>query len=183
MILIHSFLIWHSAHKMKRIDIVSQLKKENLIGIELGVAKGTFSKQLFETGLFREFYGVDRYTDRGHDMSEYFNVLKMFKDNPNVYMLRSTFDEAITLFRDNYFDFIYVDGYAHTGQDEGSTLYSWFDKLKPGGIFAGHDYCLSWNKTVEEVDKFVKDKDLFLHITESENLAFHEQYPSWWTIK
>ncbi len=32
-------------------------------------------------------------------------------------VLRATFAEALALFPDEYFDLVYLDGYAHTGND------------------------------------------------------------------
>ena len=41
-----------------------------------------------------------------------------------------TFDDAIDLFEDQFFDFIYIDGFAHTGEEGGETLIKWYRKLK-----------------------------------------------------
>lgn len=49
---------------------------------------------------------------------------------------------GLTLFPDSFFDFIYIDswhGYKPVKRDMG-----WWVKLKPGGIFAGHDYEEQW---------------------------------------
>ena len=53
-----------------RYDVVSSLDGTNNIGIELGVAKGDFSKKMIQTNKFRKFYGVDMYNDT-HDTNEY----------------------------------------------------------------------------------------------------------------
>ena len=39
-----------------RYDLVNLLEKGSLIGIELGVAKGLFSKKMIETGKFKFFF-------------------------------------------------------------------------------------------------------------------------------
>ena len=39
-----------------RYDLVNLLEKDSLIGIELGVAKGLFSKKMIETGKFKFFW-------------------------------------------------------------------------------------------------------------------------------
>lgn len=163
-------------YNMKRIDIVKKLKRKKLIGTELGVACGAFSKQLVATNYFTEFYCIDKWNDH-HSIKEYFGVTKYFKDNKNVNVLRSTFDEALSLFEDEYFDFVYIDGYAHTGQDNGNTLYTWFEKVKKGGIISGHDYHEEWKETVDVVDKFITDKNLKLNTTNE------LRWPSWWAKK
>ena len=55
--------------------------------------------------------------------------------------LRGTFESHVNSFDDETFDFIFIDGYANSGQENGKTLDDWWPKLKPGGIFSGHDYC------------------------------------------
>ncbi len=75
------------------------------------------------------------------------------------------------------FDFIYIDGYAHTGQDNGTILKDWWPKLKSGGMFAGHDYCKQFPKTIEEVNKFATRHQLKLNFTKE------EKYTSWYCIK
>lgn len=165
-----------------RNDLFSVLNGSKNIGIELGVAKGRYSKLMVDSGKFSKVYGIDRYTDH-HDSKEYISAISYVGlDKPYV-LIRSTFDEALTLFEDEYFDFIYVDGYAHTGQEEGKTLYSWYRKLKKGGVFAGHDYHEKWPLTKKSVDNFVAENNLTLNITFEENDEKNCLYPSWYVLK
>jgi ubiquinone/menaquinone biosynthesis C-methylase UbiE len=161
-----------------RKDILNALKGSNNVGIELGVAGGRYSKQMVESNKFSKVYGVDIYQDH-HDTKQYLSTLSYIGlDNPYT-LIRSSFEEALILFPDNFFDYIYIDGYAHTGQEEGKTLYNWFSKLKENGIFAGHDYHSKWPKTVKAVDEFVKFYNLNLNLTNEQTPL----YPSWYTFK
>lgn len=162
---------------MKREDIVKKINKKNLVGVELGVASGCFSKKLVETNKFKEFYCIDKWNDH-HSVKEYYGVHRYFKQFSEVNVLRSSFDEAIDLFPSDYFDFIYIDGYAHTGQDDGTTLHKWYEKLKVGGIYSGHDYHTDWSATIRQVDLFVEKFNLKLNLTTET-----DEYPSWWCIK
>jgi len=123
-------------HFHRRGDI-AQLVKPDGIGIELGVARGWLSERLLASGNFHHLYSVDRWDgDRGHDVEEYkvaIRALMPYRDKNTC--LKMSFDEALDLFADEYFDFIYIDGYAHTGQEGGKTLENWWPKLKPGGLF------------------------------------------------
>ena len=130
-------------------DLVTLLR-DDPIGIELGVARGRFSHQLTKDGLFKEFYSIDKWDDH-HNVAEYLFCVKTLT---NCTVIRSTFKEALVNFDDEYFDFIYIDGYAHLGQEGGDTLTDWYPKLKEGGIFAGHDYDERWPKTIASVDSF-----------------------------
>tara|TARA_A100001201_G_scaffold118843_1_gene102390 strand:+ start:935 stop:1423 length:489 start_codon:yes stop_codon:yes gene_type:complete len=161
---------------MNRLEIANKIKQDKPIGAELGVASGGFSEQLINTNIFSHFYSIDKWNDH-HCIKEYFNLLKKLNNKENIHVIRATFKEALNLFQDNYFDFIYIDGYAHTGQDNGTTLYDWYEKVKSGGVISGHDYHKKWPKTIECVDKFIKDKNLKLNLT-NEN-----EFPSWWCYK
>ncbi len=90
-----------------------------------------------------------------------------------------SFAEALPHFADGSLDFIYIDGYAHTGQESGGTLRDWWPKLRAGGVFAGHDYCARYQPTCDAVDAFVAANGLTLHVTETGG----DSFPSWWVIK
>jgi len=155
------------------------LNSKNLTGygVELGVSGGYFSNVLLKTSRLKILFSIDRWNDH-HNYQQYLkaaNLLSSFKERSVV--LKLTFEEAVHLFKDETFDFIYIDGYAHTGQDNGRTLREWWPKVRKGGIFAGHDYSkTSWPKTVEQVDKFAKDNNLKPEFTE-------EKFASWYVTK
>ena len=98
-----------------RYDLVNLLEKDSLIGIELGVAGGLFSKKMIETGKFKFFFGVDKYSDH-HDLNQYKSAIKYVGILENYKLLKLDFNEALEMFDDQFFDFIYIDGYAHNGQ-------------------------------------------------------------------
>jgi predicted O-methyltransferase YrrM len=171
----------------RREDIVSLVSNHDdatCIGVELGVATGQFSKRILMNSRMHLF-SIDMWAgDRGHDVEQYKEALRAllpFKERSTV--LRMRFDDALELFRDGYFDFVYIDGYAHTGEEEGQTLADWFPKLKAGGLFAGDDYSDRWPKTVKAVDKFVEKFDLELNIHEYEPDNPWDGIPSWWVRK
>ena len=50
--------------------------------------------------------------------------------------------EAVELFEDNFFDYIYIDA-AHDYNNVMKDINGWMSKLKTGGVMAGHDYYIS----------------------------------------
>ena len=147
------------------------------IGVELGVARGDFSVDMLRGASWAEWYAVDRWADH-HDEEEFGIASKRIMEFGCARVLRMTFADAAPEFADGYFDFVYVDGYAHTGQDEGRTLRDWFAKVKAGGVFAGHDYCRRcWPQTVEVVDAFFGSLGLEVHVVGQD-----DTYPSWMVI-
>ncbi|MDD4109935.1 MAG: class I SAM-dependent methyltransferase [Clostridia bacterium] len=146
---------------------------------ELGVAAGDFSYYIITNSKLAMLYSIDMWAgDRGHTDDQYKEAIK--KLMPYAHrnnMIRLKFDTALDLFPDHHFDFIYVDGYAHTGQDNGKTLYDWWKKVKPGGVFAGHDYNECFPLMVQSMDEFIKTNNLTL------NIINEKPYTSWYIIK
>ncbi len=168
---------------INRFDIFYELKKNNNIGIELGVANGSFSKKMVNSGKFSKYFGVDSY-EGIHDINEYKKALKNTNfTNFSANLLKMDFSEALSLFDDDYFDFIYVDGFAHTGEEGGKTIIDWFQKLKVGGILAGDDYHDDWPLVVWAVNDLCKQLNCNLNLTQISKDNEYSSYPSWYVIK
>jgi len=165
-------------HRNGLIDLVP--KHGN--AVELGVAKGDFSKLIADLRPDINLWCIDKWDDH-HNYAEYLRVLERFEHSPNVLITRSNFKACLHRFKDCYFNWIYIDGYAHTGQEDGKTLSEWFPKLKSGGLFSGHDYTIKYEHTIHAVNNFrcsLDSKEVSeLHITKEEL----PQYPSWWFYK
>lgn len=162
---------------------ITKLINNRGIGIELGIAEGIFHERVLQNSeLF--MYGVDMYNDRTHNHDEYLRAMKRILQYPcRSSILKMRFNEALNLFPDDFFDIIYIDGYAHTGQEGGKTLIDWWPKLKKNGVFAGDDYHERWPLVIEVVDDFVKQKNQKLNIIDChENVRWCE-YPTWYVIK
>lgn len=154
--------------------------------MELGVALGQFSERILRDSDLAFLYSIDMWSgDRGHDTEEYKSALRRllpYKERNTC--LRITFDEALDLFPDEYFDFIYVDGYAHTGQNSGKTLRDWWSKLKSGGVFSGDDYSPRWPPVMREVDEFMHREGLeFYTLTPAEREDGYSANASWIAFK
>lgn len=157
-----------------RIALAAALSGE---GVELGVARGDYSLAILGNVRVTKLHSVDRWSDH-HDEREYrkaADLLSVFGSRSAI--VRASFCDALGLFPDASLDFVYIDGYAHTGQDGGRTLADWWPKLKPGGMFAGHDYHPRYQPTIDVVDAFMASRGLQFGLTEEDEL------PSWWTIK
>lgn len=147
-------------------------------GVELGVAAGYFSASILCSPTVTRLWSIDRWTDH-HDLQEYKKATEFLarRGQGRCIPLRMTFAEAAALFADESLQFIYIDGYAHTGQDGGKTLAEWWPKLKSGGVFSGHDYHPQFPLTIAEVDAFAQKYQLQVNFTKE------TRYPSWWLIK
>jgi len=170
-----------NANDLDRTKVPNLLSENQNIGIELGVAKGDYSYILYKSNKFKKLYGVDSYEDI--HQPEYLIALKKFYNLDNYHLFKCKFEEALDLFPDEYFDFIYIDGYAHTGQEAGKTLSQWYTKLKIGGIFSGDDYDENWPLTVKAVNNFSSVIGEKLYLTGINNYNDYSKYKSWYLIK
>lgn len=146
---------------------------------ELGVARGDFSAALLRNHpQIGKLYAIDKWNDERHPKSEKNAACRNLTD-PRAVIVHQTFEQAAASpqFDGIEFDLVYVDGYAHTGQDNGRTLDLWWPKVRPGGIFAGHDYDPHWPQTIQAVNTFAYGRNLILN-------TIHERpYNSWWIKK
>lgn len=174
--------------KPRRQDLLSFISNRNGVGIELGVAEGAFSEMILQEFQEDDFYlySVDMWAgDRGHDNQEYRKTIQRlspWKHKNSI--IRLPFDDALDLFPDGHFEFVYVDGYAHTGEADGKYFRDWWPKVKPGGIMAGDDYHTDWPRVIPAVTSFASEIGREVNIipnTEKSNKW--SLYPSWFVYK
>ena len=168
-----------------RHDVIKLLKKPHgNIGVELGVAEGIFSDRMVKSRAFEIFFGIDKYTDKPWVTIEaYKRALRKIGLQSPYRLLRMTFDEAYDLFENESLDFIYVDGYAYTGENGGDIIYKWARKVKIGGVIAGDDYQSDWPLVIKAVDAFVQDHGFELFMTTKVESSAYCGYPSWAVVK
>ena len=180
LIVFHECNVGRKSNVENRRKLMGELVKEGDVVAELGVDWGSFSNFILGKTPCGKLYSIDRWAgDRGHDdkqESDCRGLLGKYGDRSEV--IKATFDEALPLIEDESLDVIYIDGYAHTGQENGKTLRDWWRKVKPGGFMSGHDYCGKWPKTKAAVDAFAKSKGLR---AKSTNDA--KEFESWWMQK
>ena len=125
-------------------------------GVELGVARGRFSRHLLAHCPLQKLYSIDRWAgDRGHGVAQCLEATQRLAPfGARSIVLRATFDEALDCFEDGSLDFAYIDGYAHQGNENGATLERWWPKIRDGGLLAGHDYSTTYPKNQRAVDAF-----------------------------
>jgi hypothetical protein len=165
----------------------------NLEGVEVGVAFGENAEIILDTCRMWRMYLIDPwnyvpdedpigYADAIKDWRGCmaYCAAKMKRFDERAIMVRDTSVNASQRFADGSLDFVYIDA-NHKRPYIDNDLHAWFNKVKKGGIFGGHDYhnvnrpdyvC----EVKDAVDAFFADKDYTLHITEDED-------PSWYIIK
>ncbi len=177
------------------------------IGVELGVHTGQFSRQLLQSWKGQKLWLVDPWIHLS-DYLDSFNASDQIMERrflitqkklaswiSRVEFLRDRSENAVTYFRDESCDFVYIDAnhsYKHVTND----LNLWYPKVKKGGLLAGHDYfdafadnhlepifcdnadpnLLTSYGAKSAVNEFAQNLNIEFKITK-------EIYPTWYFIK
>ena len=156
----------------------------NGIGVEVGVERGIFSDILLKTSELKTLISVDRWRPkRLHHMHRAVELLA--KHGSRSICIRGESRDVSRLLQYEILDLVYIDA-THSFEAIRSDLRYWWPKLKPGGLFAGHDYMImTWNEgqrwqevcgVITAVDEFVKEHGLDLHLTKKD-------WKSWYCFK
>lgn len=133
--------------------LISILKPK--VVVELGVYKGqsytAFCQAVKTLKLNTRCYGIDTWKGDIH-LGEYEEEIykELSNYNQNEYsefsqLLRMTFNEALTHFKDGSIDLLHIDG-SHSYEEVKEDFKSWLPKMSPAGVMVFHD-------------TFIKDKD------------------------
>lgn len=162
-------------------DLLPMAIPDHAVVAELGVYLGEFSETLLQLPNIDLLYSIDAWGDEAHPEKEYQSTVERLAPYGNRNsILRMKFDEAVKKFPDGHFDLVYVDGYAHEGEDNGRTFWDWWPKVKSGGIFAGHDYCKRhWPLVPLHLDRFAEHHGLNIHVTSETSDPQAIIFPSW----
>ena len=152
-----------------------------IIGCEIGVCLGYTADLFLKEINFSKYYAIDNYpsytdwdgsninADRQNFIKQHaFNKLSKYKNLEFNFISSTNFAEMIP---DSSLDFIFVDG-DHSYEGVLRDFKQLYNKVKPFGIFSGHDYNLPGvSKALKE---FFKD-DFFKIIVVSNNAWYIEK--------
>jgi hypothetical protein len=164
-------------------------------GAEIGVKRGGFSDHILWHWKGARFISIDpwlsvdweEYVDRSNVTQDEFdknyvftkNRLAKYGSRSEIWRQRSV--EAAERVPPHSMDFVYIDA-RHDYESVKEDLHAWFDKVRPGGIFAGHDYAdgilVQGDFGVKSaVDEFFGERGIPVHITQGPSPV--EMFPSW----
>jgi predicted O-methyltransferase YrrM len=122
--------------------LLKNLPKEGIIA-ELGVDKGDFSDKIISLTQPKKLYLIDIWDSERYNRDKMVYVKKRFQkeiDTGKVIIIKGTSENELLKFENGHFDWIYIDT-AHTYEQTVRELDLCRQKVKDGGIIAGHDYC------------------------------------------
>jgi len=168
-----------------RYELPHLLNQRRLLGCgaEIGVARGVFSEALLSLWRGRHLISIDpwaaatsdEYRDTGNleqsEHDEYYqdtlSRLSVFGPRSSVWrMFGSDGAERIP---HHSLDFVYIDA-RHDYESVREDVREWFEKVRPGGIIAGHDYVDGMTEEGEfgvrrAVDEFFSERELRVRST------------------
>ena len=172
-----------------RADITDNVKNGG-VALELGTSEGKFTEQLILKNKFLHVYTVDSwdnlycpiYKDIIHDEQEYKKALTrldIYKSFCSIF--GTSFDSALSIFPDQYFDFIYIDGDPTTGENFGKTLQDWLPKIKKDGVMAGSNCSKEYQNLLEYLSVFAKNNNFNLRMHDfTDKDDVYSKHPSWY---
>ena len=124
---------------------------EDIIGVEVGVCRGENIKALLDNcPNIKKIIGIDpwkAYKDKLNitqaQCDEWYlkamENLKTYIAGNKAELQRMPSLEAAKKYRDELFDFVYIDG-NHTFEMALADCRAWWPKIKPWGMLSGHDF-------------------------------------------
>ena len=147
-------------------------------GAEIGVKKGENSRsilkeldieKLYLIDIWNNYKGIDNiYADQ---FKNYKNILKQFRKDKRVRIIKDYSKYATNYIADKSLDFVYIDA-NHKYNNVYQDIELWFQKVKDGGIIAGHDIM-----NCHDVLKAVKDFCI------KNKILFYIKLPDWYFYK
>lgn len=138
-----------------REELPQLLNRRGLIGCgaEVGVKRGEFSHALLRAWHGRHLVSVDPWSEAPG--GEYVDVANVAQAQHDAFLAetrerlapfgarstiwRTTGAEAAQRVLHHSLDFVYLDA-RHDRESVSGDLADWYDRVRPGGVLAGHDY-------------------------------------------
>ena len=163
--------------------------------VEIGTCRGDFAAAFLDSWAGRKLHLIDPYllpanfdcddsARYGENKISYLAALTKLR--PHQKRIRWHFDKStkiVTEFAKNSLDFVYVDG-DHREPYPLQDMESWWPKIAPGGILAGHDIHhdydpdFPWGAYIRKAAaEFALSRNLTVHVVEQvfpgDDLAFY----------
>jgi len=184
----NNILVNTSESKINRPSLRNLEDKKDLIGVEIGVDRGLNAENMLENLDIKTLYLIDPYDVSdgiigiGCQMSQEQCIEiekeareRLSKYEDKIVWIKGKSSDVYTQIPDNL-DFIYIDG-NHRYDSVKEDINNYFNKVKEGGLVAGHDYAFEQVKSA--VDELFGNK---VNIEECADWKKQKNY-DWWIVK
>jgi hypothetical protein len=150
-------------------------KNKDLWAVEIGVHNGMNAQEMLTNLNIKTIYLVDpyvAYVDKDSSCKGWYiydsltvdnfrkvaeGIMTMRADGNKARFIRLPSLEAVNLFPNEVFDFVYIDA-MHSRPYVDNDILAWYPKVKPGGMLGGHDWCVQ--DVVDAVTQFAEDNNI-----------------------
>lgn len=171
-------------------------------GVEIGVDQGEYSEVLLKTLPELTLYSIDPWRAEAYEKGfqpesnepqEYFDKryqetkTRLDKYQGSI-ILKGTSMQKVKEFDDETLDFVYIDG-NHDFVNTTLDIHYWSNKVRPGGIVAGHDFVRYPSGKFNHVKKVVEAYTTSYHylpvflVTPTNDGMKRDRFRSWFFIK
>lgn len=159
------------------------------VGAEVGVLAGSYSAILCQSIPGLKLYCVDSWGLNSQRKKDYYlgkyEQAKALLLPYDCELIRKTSTDAVKDFGFETLDFVYLDA-DHRYEFIATDLSLWAQKVRPGGIVAGHDYLHAKKcQVLDAVDEYVVAHSYELFVTDKDPKARYkdDKNSSWYFIK
>ena len=159
-----------------RYDLVTIINERGYrYGAEIGVEHGYFSYYLLKHSNLEELSSIDSYRGKFSKWKQdAISHLVEFGSRSKLYTRSSI--AAAEAFPLGWLDFVYIDAH-HSKESVAADIATYWPKIRPRGLLAGHDYCdVPNNGVIAAVDEFADSLGLHVMVT-------REAWASWMIYK
>lgn len=168
---------WSNTPRPAILFMKMYFNKNIIIGAEIGVDKGKNAESILKELNIKELYLIDAWFNYGEIESNRLQnisfelVLKKFKNNKKIIIIKDFSMNAVKKITDNSLDFVYIDA-NHSFKFVYQDIKLWYSKIKKNGIIAGHDI-YNHSGVLKAVMMFCNEKEILFKI----------DVPDWYFIK
>jgi len=159
---------------------VEHFQDKPVVSVEVGVAAGANAMKIFKALNTAQMFLIDSwmlaYNPESH--AWLLETCKAFERlTSKVFIVRHQAINAAKLFGKDQIGYLYLDD-NHAPQHVYQELVAYYDKVKSGGIIAGHDWADN-GRASKAVKQFCAEKEIEYFFAQNEG----EKVADWWFIK
>jgi len=168
---------WNNIPRPAILFMKEYFNRKFVIGAEIGVDKGKNAKSILKELNIKRLYLIDVWFNyKGipsiRPQKDNFKLVsKEFKNNKKVSIIKDFSINAVNKIADNSLDFVYIDA-NHSFESIYQDIKLWFNKVKEGGVIAGHDI-YSHEGVFEAIVMFCS----------KQHIEFEINIPDWYFLK
>jgi predicted O-methyltransferase YrrM len=159
---------------------VEHFQDRPVVSVEVGVAAGANAMKIFKALNTAQMFLIDSWTlAYNHESHAWLlETCKAFERlTSKVFIVRHQAIGASQIFNKDQIDYLYLDD-NHAPQHVYNELVAYYDKVKSGGIMAGHDWADN-GRASKAVKEFCAKNDLEYSFAQNDG----EKVADWWIVK